>query len=261
MLCRWYSSPWQGQKDNWCADMGWIWCAYKRHEDRNLQWWGNHVASLSGWCPGQRYLPSWSQWEGYSFLAERKCFVREVHVLCYISAKFGSHTELNCRRWFCSKMCRDFRSAWDPLHNKTPNCCDFRDSICHWYYIVQRILPDQTRWSMQSIEDLGNRVVRLQMNDFTWTQHTPETIDEILKIGNMLALELDGRGGMEMRSNTNTLWEDITQCSHALAWALPEYGDDIFVRWKGSRRRGTNRSGFLSDALRFHIGRLSLEMF
>ena len=95
--------------------------------------------------------------------------------------------------------------------------------------------------SLQSIEDLGNRQIRLKMNGFTWSQHSPRAEAEIMKVGNFICIEIDGRGGEEMRNNTNTLWEDITQCSHALSWAMPEFGDDVFLRWKGSRRKDTNR--------------------
>lgn len=94
---------------------------------------------------------------------------------------------------------------------------------------------------MQSWEDLGGNVIRLKMNPWTWSQHV-EHAEDILRPGNLLAIEAErGRGGLEMRSNTDTTWEDISLCSHGLCWAMPEYGEDKFVRWRGTRRRDTNR--------------------
>lgn len=83
-------------------------------------------------------------------------------------------------------------------------------------------------------------MVRLKMSPFTWDQHA-EHAEEILKPGNLLAIELGGNGGLEMRSNTNTTWEDVAMHSAGLTWCLPSFGEDRFVRWNGSRRRDTNR--------------------
>ena len=96
---------------------------------------------------------------------------------------------------------------------------------------------------LQEVQDLGKGVLRLKMNAFTWRHHSPNEASEILKVGHFLAWETKNgpNGGLEMRSNVNTLWTDIEMCCHALSWASPEFGDDVFIRWKGSRRQGTNR--------------------
>lgn len=83
-------------------------------------------------------------------------------------------------------------------------------------------------------------MVRLKMHPYTWDQHV-EHCDDIVRPGNLIAIEDKGAGGLEMRSNTNTTWEDVSMCCRALAWAEPELGEDRFVRWRSTRRRDTNR--------------------
>ena len=93
---------------------------------------------------------------------------------------------------------------------------------------------------LQGTEDLGDRVVRLKMNHFTFDQHT-DFPGEIIKPDILMAIEIQGRGGLEIRENNGMYWVDVSLCCAALAWAMPEYGEDKFERWYGSRRRGTNR--------------------
>lgn len=92
----------------------------------------------------------------------------------------------------------------------------------------------------QEFTDLGGGVLRVKMNPWTWGQHATHT-DEILRRGNLLAVEIGAKGGLEMRNNTDTTWEDVSLHTHGLTWAMPEFGEDRFVRWNGSRRRDTNR--------------------
>ena len=94
---------------------------------------------------------------------------------------------------------------------------------------------------LQGFTDLGDRMVRLKMNHFTFGQHAADEGEQVIQPGRLIAIEVHGRGGLEMRDNTDTTWEDVSLCTHGLAWASPELGEDRFVRWRGTRRRDTNR--------------------
>ena len=106
----------------------------------------------------------------------------------------------------------------------------------------------------------NSNVYRIAMNPLTFALY-PQAISTVIKAGNYMTFENPpmANGGFTMRYNRGLTFNDINFYTSALIWALPEYGEDRFVRWKGIRRPATNRlgaGGWMQMA--FHGGGFSL---
>ena len=103
-----------------------------------------------------------------------------------------------------------------------------------------------------STTSMGNNVYRLNCNSTTFNYYATVTHNDVIKVGNLMLMDSapaggdaarGDSGGFEMRNNVNVTMTDVNVYSSGLTWGFPEQGNDVFQRFHGVRRPGTNRLG------------------